>query len=163
MKKSLWCLLPVLALCLVAAAKKEPGVTVRFYEEGVAGDINTLPDPIYLQDPSRKIYRAKTASISESDIAAIYPFQTNDGSIGCVFILNDAGKAALDTLSVEKRGSSLTAIVNDRMIINLLIDRRIPDGILVIPHGMTVQEGLLLKKTFKVLSTTPLATPKPTP
>ena len=155
--------MPLLALCLVAAAKKEPaagGAKVRFYTEGVAGDVNTFPDPIILQDPLRKIYREKIASISERDVAGIWPFTTTDGSIGCVFILNDAGKAALDKLSVEKRGSSLTAMVNDRMIINLLIDRRISDGVLVIPNGMTVQEGLQLKKSFKVIQP---ATPPPAP
>lgn len=168
MNKSLWYLLPVLALCLVAAAKKEPAVTVRFYAEAIGGDINTYPDPVYLQDPDRKIYRSKIAAISEHDISTIYPFQTSDGSIGCVFMLNEHGKAALDQLTVDRRGSTLTAVVGmggkERMIINMLIDRRVSDGILVIPHGMTIQEGLALKGAFKVLKKLPVApTPSPTP
>lgn len=163
MKNTLRRLLPLLALCLVAAAKTQPEeVKVRFYTEGVAGDVNTNPDPVYLVDPTRKIYRSKIASISEHEITSIYPFQTTDGSIGCVFILNSAGRAALDALSIEKRGSTLTAEVNGRMIINLAIDRRVSDGILVIPHGMTPQEGLALKSAFKVVKPD-LPTPPPAP
>lgn len=159
MKNLLRYLLPVLALCFVAAAKKETAVTVRFYPEAIGGDINTYPDPVWLQEPTRKIYRSKIAAISEQDVSSIYLYQVSDGSVGCVFILNDRGKAALDTLSVEKHGSTITAVVNNRMIINLLIDKRISDGILVIPHGMTIQEGMMLKNTFKVLKTPPNATP----
>jgi hypothetical protein len=161
MKKSIWCLLPLLALCLVAAAKKEPEVSVRFYTEGVAGDTSSFTVPLYLQNPSRKIYVSKIANISEHDIAAIYPFQTADGSLGCVFLLTDTGKIALDALSVEKRGTSIIAVVNERPVISLLIDRRISDGILVIPNGLTVPEGLLLKKTFKLY--TPPSSPTPPP
>lgn len=161
MKKLLRYLLPVLALCFVAAAKKETAVTVRFYPEAIAGGVNTYPDPVWLQEPVRKIYRSKIAAISEQDVDSIYLYQVSDGSIGCVFILNDRGRAALDTLSVEKRGSTITAVVNNRMIINMLIDKRISDGIIVIPHGMTIQEGLMLKNTFKVLKAPPNATPPP--
>jgi hypothetical protein len=150
MKKPLWRLLPFLAIFLIAAGKKQPEVSVRFYTEGVAGDTESFALPLYLQDPPRKVYVSKIANISEHDITAIYPFQATDGSIGCVFLLNETGKIALDVLSVEKRGTSLIATMNGRTVISLLIDRRIPDGILVIPHGLTVQEGLLLKQTFKL-------------
>ena len=162
MKKPLWCLLPVLALLLVAAAKKEPEVTVRFYTEGMAGDTNSFVVPLYLQNPVRKIYVSKIPNISERDIEAIYPFQTPDGSLGCVFLLSETGKIALDSLSVEKRGTSLIAVMNNRPVIPLLIDRRISDGILVIPSGLSIPEGLLLKKTFRVfIPPTPTPAPKP--
>ena len=160
MKKSLWRLLPLLALFLVSAAKKEPAVSVRFYTEGLAGDTDTFAIPLYLQNPSRKIFVSKIANISEHDFTAVYPFQAADGTIGCAFLLNETGKIALDTLTVQKRGTSLIAAVNNRTVIDMLIDRHIPDGILVIPNGMTVKEGLQLKKTFRIVT---MAPPTPPP
>ena len=159
MKKSLRRVLPVLALCFVAFAKKEPGFTVRFYTETTSTETNTFAVPVQLQNPPRKSFISTIPNISEHDIYAIYPFQATDGTIGCVFLLDDHGKDMLDTLSIEKRGTSLIALVNVRQVIDMLIDRRIPDGILVIPHGMTVEEGLLLKKTFKVINMPPATPP----
>jgi hypothetical protein len=161
MKKMLPLLLPLLSLLLIAGATKQPQgsgtVTVRFYAEGIAGDINTNPDPIILAD-QRKIYRSKVASLSERDIAGIWAFQTDDGSIGCVFVMNDEGRAKLYRLSVEKFRSTITAEVGGRLIINLKIDQPIPDGELVIPHGMTTKEGFALRRSFKTVQP-----PKPLP
>ncbi len=153
MKSSLRHLLfPVLALCLLAGARKPTTVTVGFYPESIVGDPNTFPDPVPIVDSDRKVFRSKIAAISERDIASIYLYQIGDGSVGCVFMLTPHGREALYQLTKEKKGSTLTAIVNNRMIINLYIDRPIPDGIITIPHGMTPQEGLALKAAFKVIA-----------
>lgn len=149
MRKSLWRLLPVLALCLVAAAKKESGPAVRFYTEVQAreGDPEVLS--VQFQFPPHKGFVAKVPAISERDVREIYLFSAGDGSAGCSFFLGEHGKAVLDTLSIEKRGMSLVAAVNGRQVIDLLIDRRVSDGIITIPRGLTLPEAALLKKSFR--------------
>lgn len=144
-------LLPFLALLLIAAGKKQPPLTVRFYTEANAKDTSTFAVPVQLQYPPRTAYVSKIAAISERDVVAIYPFQAADGSLGCAFKLDEHGTIALDTLSVEHRGTALVAVVNGRQVIDMLIDKHVTDGIVVIPSGLAPQEILSLKKTFKTI------------
>lgn len=155
MRKSFRFLLPVLALLCVAGGKKEPPLTVRFYAEANRRDSDVFSSPIQLQYPPRQAYVQKIPTISERDILSIYPFQASDGTMGCAFKLDDHGRIAVDSLSVEKRGSSLVAIVNNRQVIDMLIDKRVSDGIITIPRGLTAQEAALLETKFKTIGQRP--------
>jgi len=152
MKTSLWRLLPVLALFCIAGARKEPEVTVRFYTEVSGKESDSFSFPVQLHFPPRRGYITKIPNISERDITGIYLFQAADGSVGCSFLLDEHGKVALDTLSIEKRGTSLVALVNGRQAVDILIDRRVSDGIVTIPQGLTLPEAAMLKKTFKEIN-----------
>jgi hypothetical protein len=149
MRKPLRLLVPVLALLFVAAGKKEPGFSVRFFAEANAQDTDTFASPVQLQYPPRKAFVQKVPVISERDVLSIYPFQASDGTMGCAFKLDDHGRIALDSLSIEKRGSSLVAVVNNRQVIDMLIDRRVSDGIITIPRGLTPQEAVMMQEKFK--------------
>ncbi|MGB8353743.1 MAG: hypothetical protein WCD79_07650 [Chthoniobacteraceae bacterium] len=155
MKTPLWCLLAVLALSFVAAGKKEPELTVRFYTEGNAQDSLSFSLPVIVGSPPHKAFISKIPNISERDVSAIYLFVGSDGTVGCSFILDEHGKMGLDTLSVEKRGTSLVAVVNGRHVIDMLIDKRISDGIITIPRGLNIEEGRMLRKTFKSIRPVP--------
>lgn len=139
----------LLALGLIAAGKKEPEVMVRFFTEANAKDTGSFSVPVMFQNPPRRGYISKIPNLSERDVRGIYLFPGNDGTIGCAFYLDEHGTVMLDTLSVEKRGTSLLAIVNGRQVIDMLIDRRVSDGIVTIPRGLTPEEGNLLKKAFR--------------
>jgi hypothetical protein len=151
MRKSLRFLAPALVLLFVAAGKKEPPFTVRFYAETNAKDTESFATPVQLQYPPRKAYIQKVPAISERDIVAIYPFQASDGSMGCAFKLDDHGRIAIDSLSIEKRGTSLVAVVNNRQVIDMLIDKRVSDGIITIPRGLSVQEAMMMQLKFKII------------
>lgn len=155
MKKRLRQLLPLVALLLVAGAKKEPAVTVRFYTETNAKATDSFAVAVDLQTAHRKTFISKIPDISEHNIQAMYLFQNGDGSLGCSCLLDQDGKLALDTLSAEKRGTALVVVVNGREVIDLLIDKRISDGIVTIPSGLTPQEAKLLQKTFKQITLAP--------
>jgi hypothetical protein len=137
-------------LLCIAAAKKED-TTVRFHTETQQQDGQAFAMPVRLQHPARNAYVSKVPAISERDIVAIYPFQAKDGSWGCLFQLDAHGRIALDTLSIEKRGTSLVAAVNGRQVIDLQIDRRISDGLLTIPRGLTQEEIASLQKAFPLV------------
>ncbi len=143
-------LLVVLGLASIAGAKKTPLVTIRFYAEVGESNGDTFGTTVPLLDGSSSIRVSKIATISEQDIAAFTPFQNADGSIGAYFYLDDHGQLLLETLSMEQRGKILIALVNGRHVADLLIDKRITDGVAVIPSGLTPQDLDSMRKKLKL-------------
>jgi hypothetical protein len=137
--------------CFVAAAHK-PLITVRFFLETNARDTETFASPVQLSSPPRAAFIEKAAAISETDISGIFPFLTNDGTWGCLFELTDTGRRNLEMVSAEKRGRSIVAFVGTkkgiRQVVDMVIDRRISDGIVTIQHGIQTEEIALLRKTY---------------
>ena len=158
LQKTCWLLL-LSALCIaclgMAPKKKKPETTVRFFTEANAQDTDRFAAPIILHNPPRQAYISYIPDVSERDVAAIYPFPAPDGTFGCAFKLDEHGKIALNTLSIERRGSSLVAFINARQVIDMTIDRVISDGIIVIQFGITPQEIELLKARFNILGQPP--------
>jgi hypothetical protein len=58
-------------------------------------------------------------------------------------------------ISAEQRGHSIVAFVGTkkgtRQVIDMIIDRRITDGLITIPSGLTEEEMLLLRKNFHTI------------
>jgi len=137
--------------CFVAAAHKPP-ITVRFFTETTSRDTETFASPVQLTNPPRSAFIERTAAISESDINGIYPFLTTDGTWGCLFELTDTGKRNLEMVSAEQRGHAIVAFVGTkkglRQVIDMVIDKRISDGRIVIQRGIQTEEIALLRKAF---------------
>ncbi len=144
-------LLPLLALAFVAAGKKEPPLTVRFFLEANARDTSTFSTPVTLKNPPREAFVEKIPTLSERDVSSIYPFPANDGTMGCAFKLNEHGTFDLEAVSTDRRGSSIIAVVNGRQVIDMLIDKKVSDGIITIGSGLTQNDIDLLSKKFPVL------------
>ncbi len=143
-------LVAALGLGSVAGAKKKPAVTVRFYAEVNEDNGDVFGTTVPLLDGSGSIRVSKVATISEQDITSFSPFQNTDGSIGVYLNLDDHGKFLLETLSMEQRGKVVIALVNGRHVTDLLIDKRISDGIAVIPSGLTPEDLDAMRKTLKL-------------
>ena len=130
-------------LCVSAFASsqnRKPNVTLRLFSEADARDTQKFARPVTLQHPPRSTFLSKIPHISEFDVVAVHPYRAPNGSMGCSFKLNAHGTLALDTMSVQERGKAAVVYVNGRQVIDLLIDRRITDGILAIPFGLTESE-----------------------
>lgn len=156
MRSSFVCfLLAAVALLQVAGAKKKPEVIVRFFPQVLESNGKSFAVEVPLVSGQGTIWISKVATVSEKDILAFFPFQNADGSIGAYFKLDDHGTLLLDTLSVEQRGQYLVAVVNGRHVIDLVIDKRIPDGIAVIPKGLLPEELDLLRQKFPIIGETP--------
>jgi len=84
--------------------------------------------------------------ITEHDVMAFSPYPAKDGTFGALFQLDDHGRTVLDTLSVEHRGSFLFVFINGRMITELQIDKRVSDGKIYVPSGLTAADVELMKK-----------------
>lgn len=139
-----------LGLACVAGAKKKPELTIRFYAEVPAENSSSFSTTVERADGSGTMNLSKVPTVSEKEITSFTPFQNADGSIGAYFYLDQHGTLLLETLSIEHRGKILVALVNGRRVLDLLIDKRIKDGIAAIPYGLTPQEVDLMRQKFKL-------------
>ena len=143
-------LLPLLALSFLAAAHK-PKLTIRFHIEANPNSGSSFAIEAPVPGASRPISISKIADISENDVAAIFPFPAEDGSMGCALKLDNHGRLTLISISQEYRGTLLLGFVNGRAVTAMLIDRRVTDGVITIPRGLTPEEIGLMKKAFPTL------------
>lgn len=93
----------------------------------------------------------KMPRISEQDVIAFYPYAAANGTYGALFQLNEHGRVALDALSIERRGSFLFVFINGRPITELEIDKRVSDGRLYVPSGLTGADIELMKKDWRLI------------
>ena len=143
-------LLPLLALSFLAAARK-PTLSIRFHTEGSSSSGSSFVMDTTLPGSTKTLTMSKVADISENDIAAIYPFPAADGSMGCALKLDTHGTFILSSISQEYRGSLLLGFVNARAVTAMLIDRKVSDGVITIPRGLTPSEIALMQKAFPTL------------
>ena len=68
---------------------------------------------------------------------------------GALLQLDEHGRLALDTLSVERRGGTLLVFINGRIITELFVDRRVSDGQLFIASGLTAADIASMQKTWR--------------
>ena len=74
-----------------------------------------------------------------------------NGTYGALLQLDEHGRVVLDTLSVERRGSLLFVFINGRPITELEIDKRVSDGKIYIPSGLTSADIELMKKDWRLI------------
>jgi len=91
------------------------------------------------------------ARITEHDVVAFYPYQVAKDNYSALFQLDEHGTIALDTLSVERRGSLLFVFINGRPITELQIDKRVSDGQVYIASGLTKTDIELMKKDWRLI------------
>jgi hypothetical protein len=101
-----------------------------------------------LQLFGRPVTIEKVPTISEHDVAGLQVYRAGDGTYGALLELNDHGRLALDSLSIERRGSFLFVFVNGRPITQLQIDRRVSDGKIYIASGLTTNDIGMMKKDW---------------
>ena len=93
----------------------------------------------------------KIPRISEQDVIAFYPYAAANGTYGALLQLDEHGRIALDTLSIERRGSFLFVFINGRPITELEIDKRVSDGKIYVPSGLTGADIALMKKDWRLI------------
>ena len=92
------------------------GWTVRVHAQANENDGSVFATPVTTPISGKNIFIEKIPAISEHDVSAYRPYAASAGSFGALLQLDDHGRLALDTLSVERRGSTLLIFVNGRII-----------------------------------------------
>jgi hypothetical protein len=139
-----------LALVLIVASVW-PGAAKQHSTFRVHAEASASNGPVFstkLQLFGRTVTIEKVPTISENDVTALQTYRAADGTHGALFQLNEHGRLALDSLSVERRGGRLFVFINGRAITELQIDRRVSDGKIYVPAGLTPNDVALLKKDW---------------
>lgn len=139
-------LLLLTALPLAAAEQKPASpVTVRIHAEGRPSDGANFGTEITLINPPKKITISKVPVTSEKDFTAFFPFPAADGSLGAYFKLDAHGTNKLESHSTEFRDTLVVALVNGRVASAMTVDKKITDGLLIIPSGFQPEEIVRLQ------------------
>jgi hypothetical protein len=145
----------VAALGLGSMAQARPKhCIVRVHAQANAQDGSTFATPVTTPLTGKNIFIEKIPTISERDVAAFRAYPAKDGSFGVLFQLNDHGRLALETLSLEHRGSTLVVLVNGRALTELMVDRRVSDGKLYIAAGLTAADIEVMGKDWPEIGAT---------
>jgi hypothetical protein len=142
------------ALCtalFLASALGKQHCTLRVHAEANTNDGAAFSTTIRSQFSGKNVVIEKTPSLSERDVVAFRPYPAPDGSFGVLLQLDDHGKMALDALSIERRGSFLFISVNGRAVTELQVDRRVSDGMIYLPSGLTASDIQLMRKDWRVI------------
>jgi hypothetical protein len=139
-------MLVVLALTPAAfgSGKKEPKISVTFHIETDATD---NPKMIFPQAVAgqRKFFR-RLPEISAKDIASFSPFPSEFGDYGIVFKLKGPPTNRLAALTSASQGRWMIAQVNGRIVDEVMIDKQVDDGQMVIWKGVTLADITVLDK-----------------
>jgi len=143
----------VIALLVVASGEaKKPRCTFRAHTEANASDGPVFSTEIRSMLSGKKVVIEKMPSLSERDVVSFQAYPASDGSYGALLQLNDHGRIALDSLSIERRGTFLFIFVNGRPLAELQIDRRVSDGKIYIASGLTSNDIELMKKEWRPIT-----------
>nr|UXE46129.1 hypothetical protein Hi04_10k_c5714_00019 [uncultured bacterium] len=104
-----------------------------------------------VQSSGKDMAIEKVPWITERDVAAFSTYPAQGGTYGALLQLDEHGRVVLDSLSVERRGGFLFVFVNGRLITELQIDKRVSDGKIYIPSGLTAADVALMKKEWRLI------------
>ena len=146
--RTLCVFLVCLAFALIDAAAKQRQCTFRVHAQANPQDSDVFSLPAHSAS-GKDVAIEKLAWISERDVMAFSAYPAQNGTFGALFQLDDHGRTVLDTLSVEHRGRLLFIFVNGRLITDLQIDKRVSDGKIYVPSGLTAADVELMKKQWR--------------
>jgi hypothetical protein len=124
---------------------------LRIHAQANQRDTAVFATSVRAQVSGKEVAIEKMPRISEQDVIAFYPYAAANGTYGALFQLDEHGRVALDALSVERRGSFLFVFINGRPITELEIDKRVSDGRIYVPSGLTGADIDLMKKDWRLI------------
>jgi hypothetical protein len=151
-------ILGAIVLCLLLASvggfAKQRHCTFRVHAQANPRDSEVFSSSMGAQVSGREIAIEKIPWISERDVSAFFPYPARDGTYGALIQLDEHARVVLDTLSIERRGRFLFVFINGRFITELQIDKRVSDGKIYIPSGLTTTDIDLMKKDWRLIGQT---------
>ncbi len=124
---------------------------LRIHAQANQRDTAVFATSVRAQVSGKDVAIEKMPRISEQDVVAFYPYAAANGTYGALFQLDEHGRVALDALSIERRGSFLFVFINGRPITELEIDKRVSDGKIYVPSGLTNADIDLMKKDWRLI------------
>jgi hypothetical protein len=143
----------IFALLAVSLGEaKQPHVTFRLHAEANPRDGSVFSVQMRSSFSGKTVVLEKIPTISEHDVVAYQIYPAPNGAYGALLQLNEHGRLALDTLSIDRRGTLLYVFLNNRPVTELEIDRRVSDGKIYLASGLTAADIALMKKDWRLIA-----------
>src|SRR5438045_9439083 len=114
----------ILALFAVSVAGKDRHCIFRVHAEANPNDTAVFSSSVRALFSGKQVAVERIPRLSERDVVAFYPYLASDGTYGALLKLNEHGRIALATLSVERPGTMLSVLINARPTTELQTHRR---------------------------------------
>lgn len=144
-------LILLLLVSLPALAGKPRRCQFRIHAEANPADGESFTSAVKAKVAGRDAAIEKMPRITENEVVAFLPYRNPDGNNGALFELDDHGRVGLDVLSVEKRGTYIFVFINGRIITEMKVDKRVQDGKIYVPSGLTDEDIKLMTKTWHLI------------
>ena len=132
-------------------AAKPRHCILRVHAQANPRDTEIFATSVRAQLSGKDVAIEKMPWISERDVVAFSPYPARDGTYGALLQLDEHGRVVLDTLSVERRGSFLFVFVNGHPVTELEVDKRVSDGKIYIPSGLTAGDIESMKRDWHLI------------
>jgi len=132
-------------------AAKPRHCILRVHAQANPRDTEIFATSVRAQLSGKDVAVEKMPWISEQDVVAFSPYPARDGTYGALLQLDEHGRVVLDTLSVERRGSFLFVFVNGHPVTELEVDKRVSDGKIYIPSGLTAGDIESMKRDWHLI------------
>jgi hypothetical protein len=139
----------------VAAQGKKRQSMIRVHAQANTHDTGAFASAVHAQLSGKDVAIEKIPRITENDVVAFKPYPHANGDFGALLQLDSHGQLSLDTLSIERRGEFVFLFVNGRAITEMQIDRRVSDGKIYIPAGLTAPDIDRMKKDWPLIGKKP--------
>src|SRR5438128_6136201 len=106
----------IVALLTISATGKDRHCVFRIHAEANPNDTATFSSSVRALFSGKQVAIERMPRLSERDVVAFYPYSAGEKNYGALLELDEHGRLALDTLSVERRGSLLFVLINGRPI-----------------------------------------------
>ena len=138
----------VILLATTTAFPRPRHSMVRLHAQANLRDTSAFASSVRAKLSGKDVAIERIPRISEQDIVAAKPYPHGNGDFGVLLQLDEHGRIALDTLSVERRGGYLFIFINGRAITEMQIDKRVSDGKIYVPSGLTAADIEQMKKDW---------------
>jgi hypothetical protein len=149
--KTVWASAFLALLAVACIAAKGRHCMFRVHVEANTNDTAAFATSVRAKFSGQDVAIEKVPRITERDVVAFYPYSAANGTYGALFQLDQHGTIALDTLSIEKRGSLVFVFINGRPVSELQIDRRVSDGRIYVTSGLTKADIDSMKKDWRII------------
>lgn len=162
MGKLLPFLLVFLSLFPVTASasggKKPPPMSFRIHAETHPRDTEVFAMPLSIGNPPVNVFIERMALVTENEVKAMYPFESQLGGYGVYFQLDAHGTKVWETITTSRRDGFLAVVFNGRPVSRLRLGRPVQDGIVMVPGGVTAEEVQAMAQRYPFIGESPQKT-----
>jgi len=149
MRQALPILLALAAVLSVHAA--DESFTLTLNPEAGPQEGSQFVAPVSLINPPMQTFIRRVPITNHRDFVAFYPFRAADGSLGAYFKLDNDGRAKIEQHTLSSLDQMAVFMVNGRAACAVKISKKIIDGIITMPSGLTPKEVVQLETKYPTI------------